>query len=440
MRRISIFGLGYVGCVSSACLAAAGHDVTGVDMNEEKVKMINGAQLPIVEPGVQAVLQEAVAAGKLRATTSAQEALDLSEMAMLCVGTPGHSSGQLDAEALTRVCREIGNGLRARRGQFTVIVRSTVLPGMTERVVIPAMYEGAGSRFRDRVRFVVNPEFLREGTALKDFTQPPFTLVGCSEAASAALMAELYERVNAPFIHTQIRTAEMVKYACNAFHAVKVGFANEIGDACDALGADAQEVMRIFRMDTKLNVSASYLRPGFAFGGSCLGKDLRALLHAAGREDAALPMLRSVLPSNQLQIARGIEAVLKHRKRRVGMVGLAFKPGTDDLRESPLVAVAEALIGKGCDVRVLDRNVAVTRLVGANRRYIEEEIPHIGALMCEDVDELLRHSEVVVIGGTSDDASDVLAAIEPHHVVVDLTRGMAQPRQVTLVEPRLAAG
>ena len=276
------------------------------------------------------------------------------------------------------------------------------------------------------MRVAVNPEFMREGSSLTDFARPPFTLVGCGDTATASLLRVLYEGVEAPFVHTTIRTAEMVKYAANAFHALKVCFANEVADACAALGADAHEVVRVFLMDRKLNVSEAYLRPGFAFGGSCLPKDLRALLHSARAADVSLPLLSAILPSNEAQVRRGAEAVLATRRQLIGVVGLAFKAGTDDLRESPMVVLVETLIGKGCDVRILDRNVAVARLIGANRRYIEEEIPHIASLMCPSVEALLAHAQVLVIGNASDDAARVLAETSPEHVVIDLTRGAAR--------------
>jgi GDP-mannose 6-dehydrogenase len=269
---------------------------------------------------------------------------------------------------------------------------------------------------------------MREGTALRDFAAPPLTLVGCREEATAELLRGLYSGVDAPFVHTEVRTAEMVKYVANAWHALKVCFANEIADACAGLGADTQEVMRIFRLDRKLNVSEAYLRPGFAFGGSCLPKDLRALMHAATRADVALPMLNSILPANEAQIRRAVDAVLATGKRRIGVVGLAFKAGTDDLRESPLVTLVESLIGKGCQVRILDRHVSIAHLVGANRRYIQEEIPHISSLMCHSPRELLDHAEAVVIGSTGEEAALVLGEAGPDHVVVDLMRGAVTPR------------
>ncbi len=422
--NVSVFGLGYVGSVTAACLAKAGHAVVGVDVNPEKVAMINAAVPPVVEPALPELLAEVVGAGRLRATTSSAEAVAASEVSLVCVGTPSRANGQLDAEAVVRTGQRIGEALRKRAEPHTVVLRSTVLPGTAERCLVPALLAGAGGCAAMRV--AVNPEFMREGSSLADFARPPFTLVGCGDPATASLVRLLYEGVEAPFVHTTVRTAEMIKYVSNAFHALKVSFANEIGDACAALGADAHEVMRVFLMDRKLNVSDAYLRPGFAFGGSCLPKDLRALLHAARGADVSLPVLSAILPSNEAQVRRGVEAVLATRRQRIGVAGLAFKAGTDDLRESPMVALVETLIGKGCEVRILDRSVATARLMGANRRYIEEEIPHIASLMCSSVEALLAHAQVLVIGNTGDDAALALAAARPEHVVVDLTRGVAR--------------
>lgn len=426
--RVSVFGLGYVGCVSAASLARVGHDVIGVESNAEKAALINAGRSPIVEPGLEEVLAEVTSTGRLRATSFAAEAVAATQLALVCVGTPSRPNGQLSVDALERVAREIGQALREKTEPFTVVLRSTVLPGTLERVFIPALHAGMGGHDKAQVHVAVNPEFMREGTALRDFAAPPLTLVGCREEATAELLRGLYSGVDAPFVHTEVRTAEMVKYVANAWHALKVCFANEIADACAGLGADAQEVMRIFRLDRKLNVSEAYLRPGFAFGGSCLPKDLRALMHAATRADVALPMLNSILPANEAQIRRAVDAVLATGKRRIGVVGLAFKAGTDDLRESPLVTLVESLIGKGCQVRILDRHVSIAHLVGANRRYIQEEIPHISSLMCHSPRELLDHAEAVVIGSTGEEAALVLGEAGPDHVVVDLMRGAVTPR------------
>jgi GDP-mannose 6-dehydrogenase len=417
--RVSVFGLGYVGCVTAACLARDGHEVIGVDVNPEKAALINDARPPVIEPGLDELLPRVVTSGRLRATTDSRMAVEASDVALLCVGTPGRPNGQIDPEAVERVGREIGRALGARPGPFTVVLRSTVLPGTTERLLIPALRAGGAAA----PRVAVNPEFMREGTSLKDFAQPPFTLVGCQDPEAVAVLERLYAGVDAPMVRTAIPAAEMIKYVSNAFHALKVCFGNEVGDVCEALGVDPQEVMRIVLMDRKLNLSAAYLRPGFAFGGSCLPKDLRALLYAARGADLPTPLLSAILPSNEGQIRNAVEKVLATRRRRVGIVGLSFKPGTDDLRESPMVTLAETLIGKGCDVRILDWNIMMARLVGANRRYIEEEIPHISSLMCGDVDLFLEHSQVVVIGSGGDEARRVLEAIEPQHLLIDLTRG-----------------
>ena len=421
--RVSVFGLGYVGCVTAACLAKAGHAVVGVDVNAEKVAMINTATSPIVEPGLPELLREVVGAGRLRATTSSDQAVAGSDVSLICVGTPSRANGRIDIDAVVRTGQSIGHAVGKRAEPHTVVLRSTVLPGTAEQHLVPALLAGAGGRATTRV--AVNPEFMREGSSLNDFARPPMTLVGCGDPATAAVLRLLYETVQAPFVHTSIRTAEMAKYASNAYHALKVCFANEVADVCAALGADGNEVMRVFAMDRKLNVSEAYLRPGFAFGGSCLPKDVRALLYAARVADVSTPLLGSILPSNEGQVRRGVDLVLASRRQRIGVVGLSFKAGTDDLRESPMVGLVETLIGKGCDVRILDRNVATARLVGANRRYIEEEIPHIASLMCPSAEVLLAHAEVIVIGNACEDAAEVLAAARPEHVTIDLTRGHA---------------
>ncbi len=425
--NVSVFGLGYVGCVTSACLAKAGHDVVGVDVNREKVDMVNAGLSPIVEPGLSDLLADVVSTGRLQATGETAEAVEATDLALISVGTPGAANGRLDTRAVERVAEEIGRAL-ARRSRYTVVLRSTVLPGTVESVLVPALRRGAGRSLEGWLGLAVNPEFMREGSSLADFARPPMTLVGTDDDHVAEALAGLYAEVDAPFVRTAIRSAEMAKYVSNAFHALKICFANEIGDLCEALGADAHEVMRLFLMDRKLNVSEAYLRPGFAFGGSCLPKDVRALLHAGRTADLAPALLSSILPANDAQIRRGVEAVLETRRRRIGVVGLAFKAGTDDLRESPMVLLVETLIGKGCDVRILDQSVAVAQLVGANRRFIEEEIPHISSLMCHEVETLVDHAEVLVIGGAGEPARRVLAAARPDQVVVDLTRGAAGTR------------
>lgn len=424
--RVSVIGLGYVGCVTGACLARGGHQVVGVELNPEKVALVNAATSPIVEPGLGELLAEVVPAGRLRATTSLEEGIADSDLALICVGTPGRPSGQLDLRAVERVAHEIGYALRGRTRPYTVVCRSTVVPGTTEQVIIPALHSGSDAS-ASTLRVAVNPEFMREGSSLFDFDHPPFTVVGSADPETAEQVHALYANENTPFVPTSLRTAELLKYVTNAFHAIKVCFANEVADVCAAFGIDPQELMRIFLMDRKLNVSEAYLRPGFAFGGSCLPKDLRALVYAARTVDVSLPLLSAALPSNDAQIRHAAETVLATRRRRVGVVGLAFKPNTDDLRESPMVALVETLIGKGCHVRILDRNVSLARLVGANRRYIEQEIPHIASLSCDSVEALVAHSEVLVIGNVSEEAGTVMSAVRPHQIVVDLTRGSVRP-------------
>ena len=346
--RVSVFGAGYVGSVTAACLARAGHEVVAVDVNPQKIEILNAGASPVVERGLGELLARVVGAGRLRATTSSGEAVDRSDVALICVGTPGRPNGRLDVDAVAAVGREIGGALRGRRRPFTVVLRSTVLPGTTETVLLPALRSGLGEPEPRRLSVAVNPEFMREGSSLEDFARPPLTLVGTGDTAAAALVRALYAGVEAPFVHTSVRTAEMAKYVANAFHALKVCFANEIADVCDVMGADAQQVMQVFLMDRKLSVSEAYLRPGFAFGGSCLPKDVRALLYGARAADVLPPLLGAILPSNEAQVRRGVEAVLATGRRRVGIVGLSFKDGTDDLRESPMVALVETLIGKGC--------------------------------------------------------------------------------------------
>ena len=421
--NVSVFGLGYVGCVTTACLARDGHHVIGVDVSDDKVAMVNDGRSPIVEPGLEPLLKRLVRERRVSATTSAAEAVRDTDVALICVGTPDIGHGQPDLEALSRVAIAIGEACAWRATPFTVVVRSTVLPGtndlVREHLTAAATANG---RVAD-VRLVSNPEFMREGSSIRDFDHPPFVLIGSDNEESAALVRALYASVNAQIVETSIRTAEMIKYVCNCFHALKVCFGNEIADLCDALGADAQEVMRIFRMDRKLNISEAYLTPGFAFGGSCLPKDLRALLCASRLHAVDVPLLSSILPSNERQVRRAVDAVLQLKKKAIGVVGLAFKPDTDDLRESPMVTLVETLIGKGCAVRILDPNVVMARLRGANRQYIETEIPHVASLLCDTVQCLVDHAEVIVIGATCTESAEVLAAARPDQAIVDLTRG-----------------
>jgi len=374
---LGVFGLGYVGCVSAACLAKAGWRVIGVDVHDTKLDMINQGTSPVLEAGLADLVREQVAAGRLRATTDVAEAIGEAAFSLICVGTPSKPNGAIDSTYVARVCEDIGRALRGRPGRHVVVVRSTVVPGTVDTVVRPTLERAAQRALGDTLAVCVNPEFLREGTSLHDFYNPPFTLIGSDDASAAREVAALYASVPAPVHVVDIKAAEIVKYACNAFHGLKVTFANEIGNICRALGIDSREVMRVFCEDTKLNLSAYYLKPGFAFGGSCLPKDLRALVHRARQLDVETPVLAAVLQSNRQQVERAVDMVLRTGKRRVGILGLTFKPGTDDLRESPLVTLAETLLGKGMQLAIYDPDVSAARVMGANRAYIEQEIPHI---------------------------------------------------------------
>jgi GDP-mannose 6-dehydrogenase len=420
--KISVFGLGYVGCVSAACLAREGHEVTGVDVSPVKVGIINEGRSPIVEEGIGELIAEMVKAGRLRATIDAAEAVAATDISLVCVGTPSHQNGSLDLTYVKRVCQQIGSALEAKRERHTVVVRSTMLPGTIEGTVVPALEVHSGKKAGRDFGVCVNPEFLREGSSLKDFYSPPFTLIGADDEDTAAQIARLYKNVDAPVHVVAVKAAEMVKYACNSFHAVKVAFANEVGNVCKALGVDSHEVMRVFCEDRKLNLSPYYLKPGFAFGGSCLPKDLRAVTYKARELDVEVPLLSSVLPSNRLQIERAVELVLRAGSRRVGVLGFAFKAGTDDLRESPVVTLVEALIGKGMQVALYDRDVNLARLFGANKEYIEREIPHISQLMRASAAEVLECSDTIVIGNKAEEFRAATASLREGQKLVDLVR------------------
>jgi GDP-mannose 6-dehydrogenase len=420
--RVSVFGLGYVGAVSAGCLAAAGHTVVGVDPNLTKVDMINAGKSPIVEQDIDRIIAESVAAGRLRATADVDQAIAESELSTICVGTPSEANGSLDIQYLARVCDEIGAALAAKSAYHVVVVRSTILPGTMSTVVLPALERASGKRSGSDFGVCNNPEFLREGTSVRDYYNPPKTVIGASDERAGDVLASLYSEIEAPLIRTSIEVAEMVKYADNAWHALKVAFGNEIGNISKALDIDSHQVMDIFCQDTKLNLSPYYLKPGFAFGGSCLPKDLRALLYKARSLDLEVPVLTSVLPSNRLQVERGIRMIVDKERRKVGILGFSFKAGTDDLRESPMVEVIEHLIGKGYDLRLYDGNVRLARLTGANRDYILEVIPHISRLMVDTVEEVLEHAEVVVIGNGDADFKSAPGRLRQDQVLVDLVR------------------
>jgi GDP-mannose 6-dehydrogenase len=420
--KISVFGIGYVGCVSAACFAKEGHTVIGVDVSANKVEIINAGESPIVESGIGPLLKEVVKSNRLTATTDSKAAVHDSEVSLVCVGTPSNPNGSLDLRYVTRVCEEIGAALKDKNAHHTVVIRSTMLPGTIENVVIPTLEKYSEKRTGIDFGVCINPEFLREGSSLKDFYAPPFTLIGADDADTTAIVRALYSGIDAPVIATSVKTAEMVKYVCNCFHALKVSFANEVGNICKALGVDSHEVMDIFCQDTKLNLSSYYLKPGFAFGGSCLPKDLRAINYKAKQVDVDVPVLSSILPSNRQQIERAVEMVLATGKKRVGIFGFSFKAGTDDLRESPMVTLIETLIGKGLQLNIYDRDVSLARLFGANKEYIERQIPHIAQLMRTSIEEVLEFGEVLVVGNKAAEFNEIEKKRKEGQVVIDLVR------------------
>jgi len=420
--NVSVFGLGYVGSVSAASFAADGHTVVGVDVNPDKVASLNEARSPIVEKGLDELIRSASANKSLRATTSTDEAIQATDLSLLCVGTPSRKNGSLDLSYLERVCEQIGSALKNKESYHVIVVRSTVLPGTTHEVVIPTIEKASGKKYGTGFGVTVNPEFLREGTAIHDFRNPPLTLVGHNYKSDSAPTEALYARVQAPLITTSIRTAEMMKYASNTWHALKVCFANEIGNLCKRVQIDSHEVMDIFCRDEKLNLSSYYMKPGFAFGGSCLPKDVRALQYRAKEVDLEMPVIQSILGSNQLQIHHALEQIIDSGKKRIGLLGFSFKAGTDDLRESPIVILAEALLGKGYELRIYDKNVSLARLVGANKEYINRQIPHLSSLLCESIDEVLERSDVVVVGNAAPEFAEALRRTRPEQVIVDLVR------------------
>jgi GDP-mannose 6-dehydrogenase len=420
--KVSVFGLGYVGCVSAASLAADGHQVVSVDVNANKVAAVNAGHSPLVEPGLDEVLARTVADGRLRATTDTAEAVRDSDVSLLCVGTPSKRNGTLDLTCLERVSGQIGAALAAKPNYHVVVVRSTVLPGTTHDLVIPVLERASRKQYGEGFGVSVNPEFLREGAALKDFRKPPLTLVGHNHAADASGTIALYQAIDAPLVSTTIRVAEMVKYASNAWHALKVCFANEIGNLCKGLDIDSHDVMDVFCRDEKLNLSASYLKPGFAFGGSCLSKDLRALQIRAHEVDVDLPIISQILPSNRLQIQRAFDQIVRTRKKRIGLLGFSFKAGTDDLRESPSVILAERLLGKGLSLRIYDKSVSPARLAGANKEYVERQIPRLSSLLRGTIDEVIEASEVLVVGNQGAEFVDALSRCRAEQIVIDLVR------------------
>jgi GDP-mannose 6-dehydrogenase len=428
--RISIFGLGYVGVVSAGCLARDGHAVVGVDPYQLKVDLINRGQTPVIEAEIGDIVATAVATGKLRATSDIVDAVGNTDMSFICVGTPSLLNGGLDLKYVRGVCEQIGRVLKDKDEFHVVVARSTMLPGSMTNVVIPTLEEASGKKSGADFGVCNNPEFLREGTAVFDFYNPPKTVIGETDSKSGELLASIYKNLGAPLIKTDVQTAEMVKYSDNVWHALKVCFSNEIGNISKAVGIDGHKVMEIFCQDTKLNLSPYYMKPGFAFGGSCLPKDVRALTYKAHSLDIDVPILDSIMISNKYQIEKGLKMITEKGNKKVGILGFSFKAGTDDLRESPIVEVIERLLGKGFDLRLYDRNVNLASLVGANRDYILNQIPHISKLMVNSIEDVLQHARTIVIGNGDSEFSRVLANLRNDQVVVDLVRITPERSQV----------
>jgi len=423
--RISIFGMGYVGVVSGTCLAQLGHDVVGVDINPAKVGLLMEGRSPIVEKDLGGLLSQAVRSGKLRATTDAAEAVLNSDISFIAVGTPSGPDGSACMAAIDTVVEQIGLALRQKTSPHMVVMRSTVPPGTCQERLAKALERHSGRVIGPDLQVCSNPEFLREGSAIQDFHRPPFTLIGADDEAAFALLASVYDGVDAPVTRAEVRIAESVKYLSNVFHALKITFANEAGIALKALGVDGREALKIFCNDTILNVSAAYLRPGFAFGGSCLPKDLRGFLALARSTGTELPMLNHIIDSNERHIDRAFEMATRLGRKKIALFGLAFKPGTDDLRESPLVGLAERLIGKGYELAIFDRDVELARLLGSNREFIDHEIPHLEKLMAGDPASALAGADVVVIGHVGKAEVDALRNAANCRLIVDL-QGVAE--------------
>jgi GDP-mannose 6-dehydrogenase len=421
--NISIFGLGYVGAVSLACLARDGHQVIGVDIDASKLDLIARGHTPVVEEGMVDLMKAVAASGRVRVTASVPEAVAASDISLVCVGTPSAPNGSQDQGAILRLAAQLGEALRDKASPHVVVFRSTLVPGTVEEVLRPIVEQASGRKDGEGFHLCFQPEFLREGSSIRDYDKPPFTVVGANHAFPVEQLRQLFGHLPCSFVETSVRSAEMMKYACNNFHALKITFANETARLCSALGVDPFEVMDLVCQDTQLNISRAYLKPGFAFGGSCLPKELRATAHLARRHDVQLPMLGHVMASNQAHIDLALEKVLAAGKRRIGFVGLSFKSGTDDLRESPLVAMAEVLIGKGMRLRIYDPEVHLSRLLGANKRYLETHLPHIGDLLEPELDAVIDESDVLVVGQSGTVVLDALKRrSREEQMVIDLVR------------------
>jgi GDP-mannose 6-dehydrogenase len=419
--RITVFGLGYVGAVSAGCLARRGHQVIGVDVNARKVASINDGEAPVLEPGLPEAIAEAVAAGRLRATQDAAEAVRQTDVSLICVGTPSGAQGSIDFAALEHVCADIGAALPSHEGRHTIVVRSTVLPGTTEEIVIPALERSSGLVAGRDFGVAMNPEYLREGTGVADFDTPEKTVIGQLDDASGDPLVQMYGNLADRIFRVPIKVAEAAKYVDNAFHALKVGFANEVGALSVEFGIDSHQLMEIFKSDRKLNISEAYLTPGFCFGGSCLPKDLRALVHRAKGSHVDVPILESVLRSNEAHFRRTYDLLTANGRRRIGLFGLAFKPNTDELRESPFVELAERLIGKGYDLRIYDPSIHLPSLTGTNREYIEEHLPHLKQLLAETAGEVVEHAETCIVASRHEEVGRALESANGR-MIIDLVR------------------
>ncbi len=419
--KISVFGLGYVGTVSAACLAAAGHRVIGVDNNEAKVELVAAGKSPIIEDGVDSLVAEAVSAGVLSATGSVDAAISETDVSIVCVGTPSQTNGALNLQHITEVCSQIGSALKDSARFHVVVIRSTMLPGSIRNTVIPALESTSRLRVGKDIGLCINPEFLREGSAVADYYDPPKTVIGEIDKRSGDIVCHLYEDIDAPLIRTSVEIAEMTKYVDNSWHALKVAFANEIGAISKKIGIDSHPLMDIFVQDKKLNISPVYLKPGFAFGGSCLPKDLRAINYLAKINDLDTPILRSILPSNRVHIDRAIN-LLQSGSKKLGFLGLSFKAGTDDLRESPVVEVVERMLGKGFDIKIYDRNVSLAKLVGANREFLLNSIPHISSLLEDNIEDVIEHADTLILGNNDPEFVKFAHDIPQGKRCVDLVR------------------
>jgi GDP-mannose 6-dehydrogenase len=430
IMRISIFGMGYVGAVSYGCLVRDGHEVLGVDIDKGKLELLEAGTTPIIEEGMEELIRSAAASGRANVTDDAANAIHTTELSFICVGTPSAANGEHDLGALRHVIQTIGAAIKEKLDSHTVVIRSTVAPGTTEKELLPLLEQSSGKTCGEGFELCFQPEFLREGSSIRDYDNPPFTVIGCSHEAGAKKVKEIFDHLESETVTTEIKTAEMLKFCCNVFHALKIGFANEVGRVCRSLDVDAMQVMDLVCMDTQLNISTMYLKPGLPFGGSCLPKDTRAMVKMSHDSGVPSPIIQGIMPSNKDHSEFISRMILKNRTKKIGLLGLSFKSGTDDLRESPLVELVETLIGKGVDIQVYDPEVNLARLVGANKRFIEEVIPHISKILVADLDGMLSWADVIVIGRPDKELVDtVIASATSDQHIVDMV-GAIEPRAV----------